>query len=132
MTKGYQEMNILKVGYLPWRPINFKYNIRNFFRTIKWAKQRLTRGYSDWDVWDLYYYLGIVTANSLRHLANTTHSYPAQAGGYGQWKQILNEMADKIEKGSVDYNDHTKWEESRAALQEGLDMLKGYWYDLWD
>lgn len=51
-------MNILKFGYSPWKyPSNWFENIRQFFRNIKFAYQRVTRGYADPDIWDFDSYL---------------------------------------------------------------------------
>ena len=41
-------------------------------RRAKFRRQRITRGFSDWDWWDLDYFLCNLLAKSLRHYATHT------------------------------------------------------------
>lgn len=101
MSKGFEETNIYKAGYLPWKPINFFYNIKNFFRTRKWAKQRAIRGFSDWDAWDLNLFYTKIIASSLRHFAEHTNSFPFQYD-YSEWQRAINELADLFDKVGIE------------------------------
>ena len=58
MDNKKKNINILKVGYRPFNnPKNLTHNIKNFFHTINWARQRILYGSSDWDIWDFDEYL---------------------------------------------------------------------------
>lgn len=102
MSKEFEETNIYKAGYLPWKPINFFYNIKNFFRTRKWARQRIVRGFSDWDTWDLDSFYAKTIAGSLRHLAKHTNSFPSRYNDYSKWQRAINELADLFDKVGIE------------------------------
>ena len=71
------EMNVFKfyTGYKK-NPINFfKYYIPDFFKRLKYAHQRATRGYCDYDVWDFDRYICELIADCLRDLAINTNSW---------------------------------------------------------
>lgn len=72
----------------------------NIFKKIKWAKQRIDRGYSDYDAYDLDLYLTSLLRDSLRTLAKNTHSYP-EGMTYDEWISYLNLAADLLDR-SVD------------------------------
>lgn len=133
-------MNILKFGYSPWRyPSNWFRNIRQFFRNIKYAYQRITRGYADADTWNFDNYLSKIIANGTRHLANTTHSYPVQLQSGREinepevWTEYLLEMANYFEMANKLEWDFTKNDEQvEEALRKGMEMLQEAYFHLWD
>ena len=70
-------MNALKIGY--FHRFNFyclRQNIKQFFRNLKYAWQRITRGYCDADLWDLNDYYCTLIENSLRDFNQRRHGYP--------------------------------------------------------
>ena len=92
-------LNVFGHDYSPIRyPSNWGRNIRLFFRQFKWAYQRITRGFCDFDVWDFDYYLTSVMAQGIKHLADTTHSYPGnnEFPTYESWRDYLYEIATKL------------------------------------
>ena len=92
-------LNVFGHGYSSIRYIsNWGRNIRLFFRQFKWAYQRITRGFCDFDVWDFDYYLTSVMAQGIKHLADTTHSYPGnnEFPTYESWKDYLYEITNKL------------------------------------
>ena len=73
------ELNVFNNSWSPWKyPSNWIRNARVFFRQFKWAYQRITRGYSDPDIWDFDTYLANLMSGDIEHLANITISYPGQ------------------------------------------------------
>ena len=89
-------LNVFKLGYDPIHkhPLNIFRNIRQFFRNIKWAWQRATRGYSDWDLWDLdMFYLDLLI-NSLRDFKAHTLSCPEKddVQTLEDWQNVLESM----------------------------------------
>ena len=59
-------LNILKFGY--GTPRHIIHNFCQFLRNIKFAYQRVTRGYCDADVWDLDQYLSALLYKTLHQL----------------------------------------------------------------
>lgn len=51
--KEGNKLNVFHFGYSHKFTL---WNIKNFFRTLKWAWQRATKGYCDWDRWDLDFF----------------------------------------------------------------------------
>ena len=61
--------NVFKFGYYPCgRVKNIFHNIKNFFRTLKWAWQRAVNGYCDFDLYDLDIYHTNMMIKALREL----------------------------------------------------------------
>lgn len=86
-------LNVFTFGYLPMNFRNIPQNFLNFFRNIKYAWQRATKGFCDYDVWALDHYYANLFFRSLIELKNTAHSYPANLTE-SEWENILNEMAN--------------------------------------
>lgn len=100
------DLNIFKKGYHNWKcPI---YNIRQFFRNCKYAWQRATKGYSDWDIWDLGTYYSDLISNSMTQFADETNSF-TYGMSYDEWVNKIRSIANKI-KASNDYEEKY-WEE---------------------
>ena len=86
-------------GYSPWRRLsNWPANFRGFFRQFKWAYQRVTRGFSDYDYWDLDTYLTQMLADSIEQLAIHTHGYPGteEFPTYESWRDYLFDIVNKL------------------------------------
>lgn len=165
------ELNVFNNPYCFWRaPFQW---FKRFFRNIKFAYQRVTKGYCDYDCYDLDSYYTAIITNTLRELAAHHYSHP-----FGmepeEWTEKLNDIASKIENSSEKYEEihvpsRAEWyehyckkpEQEGEALEnwncendklrekmnkeeqeyftyrtmcknEALDLLKEYWYDLWD
>ena len=70
-------LNVFEVDYSPWEyPSNWIGNFRLFFRRYKWAYQRATKGYCDFDWWDLDTHLSMLMADTIEALAKNGHGYP--------------------------------------------------------
>lgn len=92
-------LNVFNTSYSPWKyPTNWIRNIRLFGRQFKWAYQRITRGFCDYDVWDLDTHLSELLAQTIEHLAKTSHSYPGteEFPTYESWETYLMEIANKF------------------------------------
>lgn len=131
-------MNILKFGYFPWKyPSNWFRNFKQFFKNIKFAYQRITRGYADCDIWSFDVYLAEIISKGTSQLARTTHSYPTDMTPV-EWEnylttisEIFNRYLENIDGGLyMDMEDliDIDWYEYR----KGFDMLSARFSDLWD
>ena len=96
------ELNIFKGGYLPWYPRNWWDNIRYFFRTIKWAWQRATKGYSDYDTFDLDVYYSRLMISSLSQFREDTRVYPGYMDSIEEWYAILDKIIFLLKQSNED------------------------------
>lgn len=120
------KLNVFNQYYSPWKYFsNWSGNFRLFFRQFKWAYQRITCGYCDYDVWDLdQYYLNIFY-ETLNKLADITHGYPGteEFPTPELWENYLREMAMDFYRGNEtnDYYPHPledSWWEEIKDLKE--------------
>ena len=95
--------------YVPWSlkyPSNWWRNIKWFFRSFKYAYQRVRRGYSDYDLWDIGDYIIGLSAQALEDFSKKTHSYPDEYTkynkkedsdeGFDNWTQEIKECSSKL------------------------------------
>lgn len=77
-------------------------------RRAKWKRQRIHRGFCDWDWWDLdYFYLNLFVS-SLRHYAKNTIGFsPSIAPTYEEYQARILRLADMFEE-------LADWEETNA------------------
>lgn len=64
--------------------------IKHFFKCVKWSKQRITRGYCDCDVWEMFSFLQTLIPDMLQTLKDTRTGSP---GYLGENYSILIKMA---------------------------------------
>ena len=93
------QLNVFNNPYYKWYyPQHWHENIRMFFRSIKYAYQRITKGYANCDTFDLdNYYLNIFTG-TLNHLADNHWGWPGneEFPEDEDWTKYLKEMALKF------------------------------------
>lgn len=95
------ELSVFQPAYCRWYRIDKK--IKQFFRNIKWAWQRVTKGYADYDTWDLDYWLVRLLPQAIRTLESGLHGHPYDMTEE-EWHAYLLEMAAHFE------NYSTEWE----------------------
>ena len=92
-------MNRLNVFNNPKLPLKYPENwiktFRMFRRSFKYAYQRITRGYSDSDLWDFDTYLLELFTHGLSDFADRTIGYPGddEFPTYESWTKFLHELA---------------------------------------
>ncbi len=86
--------------------IKLPFIIKHFFVCIKWSHQRITRGYCDKDIWDMFSYLQSLLPDMLQQLKDTRNGSPGFLGEnyvnaeglwvndtcHEEWDKILDEM----------------------------------------
>ena len=72
-SKSENNLNVFRYGYLKKRPLS---NIRQFFRNVKYAYQRSTKGYCDYDLWNLGDTILHLINQSLKEFTAKTEGYP--------------------------------------------------------
>ena len=123
------------------------YNIGRFFHNLKYAKQRIVRGYADCDLWNFDMYLYSVLQNGINSLADVSSGYPEPFETLDDWKSELRRVSSLIsdidihngidkcfddngEFSSVKYKELSKYTDDCKA--EALDWLKNHIDSLWD
>lgn len=100
--------------------------MRDKLRTIKWAWQRVVRGYDDRLYWAMDEYLDPIILAGLRNLRENGHGYPSGLTEK-KWNQILDKMmvAFELDKYSVNRKNHIK-------RKDGMALFAFYYDNLWD
>ena len=116
-------------------------------RREKFKRQRIHRGFSDWDWWDLdYFYLNLLVS-SLRHYAKNTIGFnEAIAPTYEEYQARILKLADMFEELAdweenhnppEDCKDFGKWglensEQLYVATKAAFAELAEVFWSLWD
>lgn len=113
--------------------INFRFRIDWFLlrRRIKFAYQKLTRGFSDGDCWGLYYTMSVWLLPRLKHFRNHHAGYPCNLTSE-EWDRIIDKMIYSFQW-IVDDNegDAPMDDIAIARRDEGFDLFGEYWQHLW-
>ena len=101
--------------------------VRDFFRRLRWARQRAVRGYADTDVWDMDEWFLRVLPPMLRDLADSD-GYPGDPpfDTESKWTRWLNRMADDIESLQEDWGEtRNEYEpEHRKLVEEKRQVIR--------
>jgi hypothetical protein len=97
-------LNVFSKHYCSYHNAGLKKKIREPFLRLKWAYQRITRGYSDFDCYDLAHFYGKMICETLAHLSVNTHGYPQ----------------------SEEYPTFESWQEALCAAVDDFDLIKNY------
>ena len=122
------KLNVFNTQWCPWKyPSNWPRNIRLFFRQFKWAYQRITRGFCDFDVWDMDIYLSQLIADEVKHLADTTHSYPGttEFPTYESWKAYLYKISELLHYSLGELPNEYEEAWMKKWKNKGLDFING-------
>ena len=109
-------------------------------RREKFKRQRINRGFADWDWWNLdYFYLNLFVS-SLRHYAKNTIGYsPSLAPTYEEYQARILRLADMFEKlanWEEDNVERRDYEQEAKELDEltkaAFAELAEVFWSLWD
>lgn len=128
------KLNVFKYGYI--RSFRFIFhNIWQFFRNLKYAWQRATKGYCDCDRWDLDQFYSRLFYNSLSEFAERTNSYyDANGMTYKDWQNTIKNMAERF-KAIADQQENSSFitpDELVKEKDEAFELLKKWYFHLWD
>ena len=138
-------MNKLNVFRKPNYKMKFWEYIPWFFRSIKYAWQRATKGFCDKDTWNLDQYYTQLFIDSLSYFKEHLHSCPAdlydeEVDSDEKWQKYLENMICYFYN-SLEENEAfpSNFESERVAsawrrgqLEKGLNMFIKRFSDLWD
>lgn len=109
-----------------------------FPKDIKHFLQRARRGYADSDTWGLWHYLSDWMPQALRHMKKIAIGHPGELNsktGFKEWKQILEKMAKGFEVSKkmddLKYNSK-RYKKYEKEFNEGMDLFKKWYHNLWD
>lgn len=109
-------------------------------RRAKWKRQRINRGFCDWDWWDLdMFYLNLFVS-SLRHYAKHTIGYSeALAPTHEEYQarilklaDMFEELADWEEKNAERRDFEQEFKEKDELTKKAFAELAEVFWSLWD
>lgn len=128
--------------------------LREYKRQLKWAYQRVFRGWDDRAVWSLNYFLADIIPSILKKLKEdkvgipmfcfeglpyddeNTYSYSDESTEIAdaRWISILDEMiiGFEIYNKLWEFPDYEKEREEYKKVERALDLLKEHFESLWD
>lgn len=105
--------------------------IKNWFLPVKYAYQRVVRGWDDRLLWDLPGYIEPMIVAQVKNLRENCVGHPHNITEK-KWKKVL----DTILKGFVPEPDMganmKEWKKYMNNKQKALILLAAYWDNLWD
>jgi hypothetical protein len=116
---------------------------------LRWAWQRLTRGWDDCAVWSIDWHLATYVPIWIRRLRDTKVGIPAKMFDDPQrssaedltratkrWDRVLGEIADGFEAArtllGAEYAGGAARRELRGRFERAMDLLKAHYFDLRD
>jgi len=111
------------------------------WRRLQWNWQRMRRGWSDRDTWNLDAYLARVISASVTHLRDHGHGYPGEEQGASeqQWHDILTQIAgplarhtDRLIDSETPAQQHERQHRELREQQDALRLLATWFHHMWD
>lgn len=147
-------MNIFKFGIYGHHPKWWFSNIKQFFRNIKYAWQRATRGFADPDWWEFDSYLSQTISGCLKEFDKKRSGFPSELyfklgeeAGDKKWSEVLVKIAENMEQyekiqtdcppDSVSIENVGDWyaqnqKEAEKLWNDAFDLLKRWHGNMWD
>lgn len=147
-------MNIFKFGIYGHHPKWWFSNIKQFFRNIKYAWQRATRGFADPDWWEFDSYLSQTISGCLKEFDKKRSGFPSELyfklgeeAGDEKWSEVLIKIAENMEQyekiqtdcppDSVSIENVGDWyaqnqKEAEKLWNDAFDLLKRWHGNMWD
>lgn len=139
---GFQKSwdRLFSLWYLPYRIFSW---IKRSPREVKYAYQRVVRGYDDTCHWSLNFYLAERISVECRTLAENCNGCTEELfdntnkeDQCWKWKAILIEIAEGFEayiKHEEDGPfDNESYDKMKVRLDHSFDLLKKWYPNLWD
>jgi hypothetical protein len=101
---------------------------------IRYAKQRIKRGYSDQDLWSFDSYLAGIIAGGCEDLARISHGVPGNLTE-GEWESVLKTIAVGFRdyaKDKFSESDGVPLSDEESTYNKGFDEFRKNFGALWD
>ena len=111
--------------------------MKNILDDIKWFFQRLFRGYSDNETWNIditvcqYMLPRLKALLDRRSDPRTCISHPGELKSPMEWDKILNKILFSVEMTANDNKDEPTRQQTYLIL-EGFELMGKYFTHLWD
>lgn len=133
------KLNVFNNPYYKWYyPSGWIKNARMFFRSFKYAYQRITKGYANCDTFDLDSYYLDIFSGTLNHLADNHWGYPGndEFPTDESWTAYLKKLAHKFYLANESNEAYPtpeadkwwKWIEEHPGNTWGEKDEKGFWF----
>lgn len=107
--------------------------VRDVPRQVRWAHQRLFRGWDDRAVWSLDTHLAKTLGAQLVCMADNAHGYPSRDYTFLSWVEELRTHGDALLAYSRHFDcDPNAWEALYEPAQAALRWVAEHFADLWD
>lgn len=126
----------------PYRfPYNFKRDYlrpHHYWYYLKYKWQRMRRGISTYDTFNLGYHILRILADGMEEMADYSISYSAKYASFEEWQATLRYYAAELRLVANDYWDDDgnvvvqDYEERRERTNQALSWLRENILDLWD
>lgn len=108
-------------------------------RNIRWAWQRVFRGWDDRDLWSIDYRICVLMEQWLDKFIEVSISYPADFNHPDEWTDILIIIRDGFIAGKKiannDYDSPSDVEREHeiymATFDEGMSLFQKHFFNLW-
>lgn len=147
-------MNIFSFGIYGHHPRWWLSNIKQFFKNIKYAWQRATRGFADPDWWEFDSYLSQTISGCLKEFDKKRNGFPSELyfqlgeeAADKKWSEILTKIAENMEQyekiqtdcppDDVSIESVGDWcaqnqKEADGLWNDAFDLLKKWHGNMWD
>jgi hypothetical protein len=99
------------------------------YRQKHFAKQRIKRGFDSTEMWCLYSAIVKFILPRLKAFKEESGGYPGGFNKRKEWDEILDKMIEAFEL--INEKDHYSDEETNNKIDEGLDLFRKWFYNLW-
>ena len=131
--------NYLIEKYWDWTDVRWQqFPGHRILKDIRWILQKIFRGYSDIDLWNLDNHLTVIVLKRLRAFKEMKRSgCPAEIHCQEDWEKILDDMIRGFECHLIAEDCDSnftieKYEEFQRDINLGLGLFTKYFQCLWD
>lgn len=103
---------------------------------LEWIKNKyhkLTRGFTDEEIWNLDYTAAEWLIPRLKYLKENTCGYPPDLKTFEEWQEILQKMIDAFEIYIREFEttDVSQLKTENEIIEEGMQLFGKYFRALW-
>ena len=122
-------MRLLKDLKSSWE--NRNYSIRLFKRQVRFAYQRMTRGWDDGETFSLDKSLAILILPRLKRFKELKRGCPGSLSSIEEWEEILDDMIFAFEFSASEEIYGSPSEEKMNRVNKGLALFATWFNYLW-
>lgn len=120
----------IDIKYIGIPNICFSLTDKEDEREVEFSKQRKERGFDESETWSLTDTICHFIIPRLKEFKEVRFDYPPSLTPE-RWETILDKMVDAFELSCRDEGTRIYNDEETARIDEGLDLFRQYFFDLW-